>query len=198
MRHKTGVLAAAVVVPLVKRDAVRRGFVHQHVGAGHVAATAQNLVILPRFGEHGLGCLDMHVFAVVACTQHGQLRLAEAKGLGTAGLHERQRLQRLERGAGEILHMRVARKGLQLVARIDHGNRAKVDAFGHATTAELDEGGEIAGGHRHILSRESGTGGVARGHSRVAVRTSITRAMEEPCLYCFHHAPPAHAVLVFP
>ena len=160
-RHKTRVLAAAVVVPLVIGDAIGRSFVHQHVGARHMAAAAQHLVVLPRLGEHGLCRLHVHVFTVVAGAQHGQLRLAEAKGLGAPGLHERQSLQCLERGTGEVLHVRIAHIGLQFVTCIDHGNGAKVNALGHAAAAELDEGGKIAGGHTHILSGEPSVGGVS-------------------------------------
>ena len=140
-------LAAAVVVAFVKINAVGRGLVHQHVGARHVAAAAQHLVVLPGFGQHGLGRLHVHVFAVVAGAQHGDFGLGQAKFLRAAGLHKGQRLQGFEGGAGKAHHVRLADKGLQFVTRIDHRQRAKVHAFGQAATAELDEGGEIAGGH---------------------------------------------------
>jgi hypothetical protein len=69
--------------------------------------------------------------------------------LHPAGPHEGQRLQRLERGAGEGEPVRIARLGQHAAARIGHGDGAEVRALARAAAEGLDQGNQ--GRHASIL-----------------------------------------------
>ena len=109
--QKTGVLAAAVVVALVKFEPRRWRLVKQREQPRYMAAAAQRLVVQAGLGQHALHLDDVLVFAVMAGAHQRDLFFGKAKHLRATGFHKRQRLQRLERGARERQPMRIAHLG---------------------------------------------------------------------------------------
>jgi hypothetical protein len=103
------------------------------------AGPAQDLLDLPYV--HGL--------AAVAGAKQRQLLAAQAEVLEAATLHEGQRLQRLQGGAGEGHPVRVAGLRTYAAARIRDRQRAEVDALARAAAEGFDQRDQ--GGHRAIL-----------------------------------------------
>jgi len=94
--QKAGVLAAAVVMPVIKHRVGRRCLPEQAVKTGYVAAAAQRLVGEARLGQHALHLGDVCFLAVVTGAHQGDLLWRKTKLLGALRLHEGQRLQGLE------------------------------------------------------------------------------------------------------
>ena len=149
IRQKTRVFAAAVVVALVIHRAGWRCGTGRLVQSRYMATTTQGLGGEPGFLQHALGLRHVGVFAIVAGTQHGNL-LGRKTELGRPlRLHERQRLQGLERGARKGEPVGVACMGEQFAMPVGNRHRAKMYTFQRAATAEFYEWCEV---HGRIIS----------------------------------------------
>ena len=143
--QKACVLAAAVVVSLIKLQPGWRRLVQQSEQPRHMAAAAQRLVGEPGFVEHVLRLCHVHVLPVVAGTQQCHLSRRQTKMRRTTCLNKGQCLQGLERGARESQPVRIANLGQHLPTGVGHGHGAKVQALGRAASAEFDQGDKVHG-----------------------------------------------------
>ena len=149
MSQEAGMLAAAVVVALVVLPGRRRGRDTELGKYRHMAAALQGLVAQPRLVQHALHLLHMHGFAAVAGAHERKVFPGESHGLGTTRLHERQRLQRLERGAREGDPVRIAGMRQHLALRVGHGHGAEMHGLQGAAAQQFDHGHERA--HARII-----------------------------------------------
>lgn len=147
VRHKTRVFAAAVVVPLVYHETFRQRAQSQFGKQWPMATAAQGVVVLAHAGQHALGLRDVHGLSVVTGAHQCKLALAPAQRAGAAGLHEGQRLKRLDGGAGKGEGVRVAHVGKHLPIAVGHRHCAPVLALGQAATGDFDQ--------RHKFHRDS-------------------------------------------
>jgi hypothetical protein len=107
------------------------------VVAGRVAAALQVGLVAATPAEHVRDRSDMPGLPGVARAHQRDLRRGESKALDAAARGKRQRLQRLQRAAGERERSGVARAPDHVSLPIDDRDRAEMDAFDHTAADDF-------------------------------------------------------------
>lgn len=105
----------------------------------HVAAALQRAVSQADLVEHALDLGHVPGPAAVAGAQHCQLFAAEAEQPGATALHERQGLQRLQRGPGERQPVRIADLRHDPAVGVGDSHGAEVHALERAAAVGFDQ-----------------------------------------------------------
>ena len=168
-RQHAGMLAGAVVVDGVRRLAGADQGVGRHLVIGEVRAAFQvgggaADPVEPGGDQRGVAGL-----AVVGGAGERQFLVGDAEGVGGAGFDQRDRLERLDRGAGEDRLFEIAPMGDDMAVGIDDGRDAPVARLDHAAARDFDQDGRFGGAQ---LGVAFGCGVVVRDRGRGMVVTA--------------------------
>ena len=170
VREEARVLAGAVVMQGGPLGTGRRRRFGGGEEARRVAAALQLRYVGAGFRQDALDDGDVHRLAAVARAHQRQFVRRETVALHAAVLDERQRLQGLQRRAGEIERVGIPDGGDQPAGRIGDGDRSVVHALRGAAAGGFDQR-DVA--RNHQATPRDGAG-------EFTGRPSALRAPERP------------------